>query len=376
MRKARLGSGVEALKTTIRVRFAWQGRRHSFNLGVPPTRENVRAAERKMARVFRDIDLGIFELRHHFVEPANGMRLTFASYAASWLERLPLSKSTRAGYRAATQDIWIPAFGDRHPAHIGPAEIRNIMCDRLDEVSARTIKSSLIPLRAIFNAAIEEGLLDRSPMATIRNLKVEHDLPDPFSRREMETILGYLRDHEPEQVWNWYEFAFMTGVRPSEQIALRWEDVDWDGGAIRVQRARVRGEVKSTKNYRVRDVMLSDRARAVLLRQQPHSFDRGHGTSIFLNPVTKRAWPDVQDQRKMYFHPALSATGIRKRNAYNTRHTYATVALMGGVNPAFISRQLGHSDPGVTFKHYARWIDGSEAQVEALKMNSVFSGRG
>ncbi|MEH3159570.1 MAG: tyrosine-type recombinase/integrase [Sphingomonas taxi] len=94
---------------------------------------------------------------------------------------------------------------------------------------------------------------------------------------------------------------------------------------------------------------------------------------MFLNPFTKRAWPDIQDQRKMYFHPALAATGIRKRNAYNTRHTFATAALMGGVNPAFISRQLGHSDPGVTFKYYARWIDGSEVQVEANKMNSVFA---
>lgn len=373
MRRTRPGSGVEALKTTIRVRFVWQGQRHTFNLGMPPTRENIRAAERKMARVFRDIDLGIFEMRRHFMELANGTKLTFASYATAWLERLPLSKSTRAGCRAATHDIWSPAFGDRHPAHIAPAEIRNIMCDRLDEVSARTINNNLIPLRAIFHAAIEEGLLDRSPLATIRNLKVEHDLPDPFSRREMEMILGHLRDHHPEQAWNWYEFAFMTGVRPSEQIALRWEDVDWDGGAVRVQRARVRGEVKSTKNYRVRDVMLSDRAREVLLRQQPHSFERGQGASIFLNPVTKRAWPDVQDQRKMYFHPALAATGIRKRNAYNTRHTFATTALMGGVNPAFISRQLGHSDPGVTFKYYARWIDGSEAQVKAVKMSSAFS---
>lgn len=246
-----------------------------------------------MARVFRDIDLGIFELRRHLVEPENGTKLTFASYATAWLERLPLSKSTRAGYRAATHDIWIPAFGDRHPAHISPAEIQNIMCDRLDEVSARTINSSLIPLCAIFHAAIEEGLLDRSPLATIRNLKVEHDLPDPFSRREMETILGHLRHHHPEHLWNWYEFAFTTGVRPSEQIALRWEDVDWDGGAIRVQRARVLGEVKSTKNSRVRDVMLSDLAREVLPRQQPHSFNRGQGASIFLNPVTKRTWPCI-----------------------------------------------------------------------------------
>ncbi|MFT3975747.1 MAG: tyrosine-type recombinase/integrase [Sphingomonas bacterium] len=375
MARPRTGTGVQVLKTTIRVRFSWRGYQHGLNLRIPPTKENIRAAERKMARVFRDIELGIFDLRQHFPQSPDGLRSKFSSFAASWLGRLPLSKSTRSAYRAAVQEIWIPAFEDRHLAHIRTAEIREIICDRLDEVSARTINNNLIPLRGIFNAAIEEGLIDRSPMVPIRNLQYEHDLPDPFSREEMEAILTHLRDCHPSQAWHWYDFAFATGMRPSEQIAVTWEDVDWDTGAIRVQRARVRGEVKSTKTYRVRDVMLSDRARDILVRQKSYSFDRGQGTPIFLNPVTKRPWPDVQDQRKLYFHPALAALQIRKRNAYNTRHTFATTALMGGVNPAFIAKQLGHADPAVTFKYYARWIVGSAEQVETAKLNRIFSNQ-
>lgn len=299
--RVRMGTGVQPLAKTIRVRFSWRGQPHSYNLRMPPTRENVRAAERKMARVFRDIDLGIFDIRQHFPQSPDGLRSRFSDFAPQWLARLPLSKSTRAGYRAAVHHIWMPAFGDRHLAHIRSGEIREIISGRLDEVSARTINNNLIPLRAIFNAAIEEGLLDRSPTAGIRNLPYNHDLPDPFSREEMGAILAHLRDHHPAQAWHWYEFAFGTGMRPSEQIALLWEDIDWDTGAIRVRRARVRGEIKSTKTYRVRDVMLNDWAKDVLKRQRPHSFDRGQGTPIFLNPVTKRPWPDSQDQRKRYF---------------------------------------------------------------------------
>ncbi len=137
----------------------------------------------------------------------------------------------------------------------------------------------------------------------------------------------------------------------------------------------IRGEVKSTKTYRVRDVMLSDWAKSVLARQKPYSFHRGRETPIFLNPITGRPWPDVQDQRKLYFHPTLAALKIRKRNAYNTRHTFATGALMGGVNPAFIAKQLGHADAAVTFKYYARWIVGSLEQVETAKLNRIFSDK-
>jgi len=35
--------------------------------------------------------------------------------------------------------------------------------------------------------------------------------------------------------------------------------------------------------------------------------------------------------------------GIRYRPAYNTRHTYATVCLMNGLNPVYVASQLGHS---------------------------------
>ncbi len=79
-------------------------------------------------------------------------------------------------------------------------------------------------------------------MRNIRNRKQQVPLPDPFTPDEMEEILDHLREHAPEQVWNWYMFAFGTGVRPSEQTALQWDDIDWNHRTIRVRRARVRGE--------------------------------------------------------------------------------------------------------------------------------------
>lgn len=270
------------------------------------------------------------------------------------------------------RQIWIPAFGSRHLAHIKPSEIREIICERAKTVSARTINNDLIPLRALFRTAIEDGMLDRSPMTPIRNLKTPDHLPDPFTRGEMETILTYLKTNAPEQAWNWYEFAFGTGMRPSEQIALLWEDIDWVGKSVRVKRARVRAQLKSTKTYQVRDVLLSDRMMAVLKRQKAHSFEQGGRVPIFLNPMTSRAWPDVQEQRKIYFQPALEALGIRKRHAYCTRATFATTALMGGVNPSYVARQLGHKNAAVTHKHYARWIDGSDSRKEAKKVSRLF----
>lgn len=373
MRRGRPGTGVRAYKSTIRVRFTYRDVRHVVNLRLPPTKANIEAAERLMARVRRAIELDTFEFNRYFPQSAQALSSSFSIFAEEWLGQLVVAKSTVLGYRKAMRHVWMPAFGDRHLAHIKPSEIRKLIRERADEVSARTVNNDLVPLRTLFRVAIEDGLLDRSPMAPIRNLRIPDHLPDPFTREEMEAILAHLRDKAPEQAWNWYEFAFGTGMRPSEQIALRWDDVDWDRRSVRVQRARVSAEVKSTKNYQARDILLSDRMIDVLERQKAHSFDRGSGTPIFLNPVTGRPWPDVQEQRKCYFQPALKALRIRKRNAYCTRATFATAALMGGVNPSYLSGQLGHKTPAVLHRHYARWIPGSESLKEAAKVNRVFA---
>ncbi|CCA93250.1 MULTISPECIES: tyrosine-type recombinase/integrase [Novosphingobium] len=368
------GSGVEPLKSCIRVTFVWLGRRCRETLDLQPTPANIKAAERLMAKVFQEIELGVFDYETTFPKSAQtaGVR-GFTTIAREWLETVTAEKSTMQGYTAAIEKIWGPAFGERQLASIKPSEIKREIAKLAKRVSGKTVNNNLIPLRAIFATAVDDGIIDRSPLERIRNLSHQAPMPDPFDREEMERILVYLRDYFDQQVWNWYEFAFGTGMRPSEQIVVQWSDIDWKRRTIRVQRARVRHVLKSTKTRSARDVDLTSRMIAVLQRQKVHSFMRGADTPVFINPVTNTPWPDVQDQRKLYFHPALRALGIRSRDAYQTRHTYATTALMAGVNPAYISRQLGHRSAAMLFKHYSKWIDGADGGREAAKLEVLYS---
>lgn len=369
------GTGVEPLKSCIRVTFVWQGKRCRETLDLAPTPANIKATERLMARVFKEIELGVFDYDSTFPKSSRAAGSGgFTSYANDWLETLTAEKSTMQGYTAAIAKIWGPAFGERQLANIKPSEIKREIAKLAKRVSGKTVNNNLIPLRGVFETAVDDGLIDRSPLERIRNLSHQAPMPDPFDREEMERILAYLRDHFDEQVWNWYEFAFGTGMRPSEQIVVQWSDIDWKRRTIRVQRARVRHVLKSTKTRSARDVDLTSRMLAVLQRQKAHSFMRGADTPIFINPVTNTPWPDVQDQRKLYFHPALRALGIRSRDAYQTRHAYATTALMAGVNPAYISRQLGHRSAAMLFKHYSKWIDGADGGREAAKLEVLYSG--
>lgn len=73
------------------------------------------------------------------------------------------------------------------------------------------------------------------------------------------------------------------------------------------------------------------------------------------------------------FHAALIELGIRARRQYNCRHTYATMCLMAGMDPAFIATQLGHSVQ-MLLSTYARWINSSTDWVELGKLENSLIG--
>ncbi|WP_249138176.1 hypothetical protein [Phenylobacterium montanum] len=124
----------------------------------------------------------------------------------------------------------------------------------------------------------------------------------------------------------------------------------------------------------MRHIELSDPALVALKAQKQHSFMKGDDAEIFQNPNTGVAWADEQVQRRRYWNPSLRALGLRQRDAYQARHTFASLALMGGVNVAYIAKQLGHAKVTTTLNTYARWIEGADKGTEREKLNDVMRG--
>ena len=53
----------------------------------------------------------------------------------------------------------------------------------------------------------------------------------------------------------------------------------------------------------------------------------------------------------------VKRAGIRRRNPYHTRHTFACWLLTAGANPAFIASQMGHETAQMVYEIYGMWID-------------------
>lgn len=362
---------VEPLKTRIRLKFTWLGIRRLETLDLAPTPANLKAADRLLSRVQHAIEAGSYRRADFFGADPTPEPELFSTVADAWLATKTGAKSTLLPYRRC-KDRWKAALPDKPVDQIRHSDIAKVVKDWADAgLSGKTINNNLIVIRGIFELAEADGLVARDPTAKIEQQKHQAPLPDPFDRDEMEAILAHMAQHYAPPVANYFETLFTTGLRPSEAIAVRWGSLDTGRRALRIDKASVLWEEKGTKTHTVRDVDLTDRALAAIGRQKPFTFMRGVETPIFSNPNTGRAWGDEQRQRRAYFQPTLRALGIRQRDAYNTRHTYATLALMGGVNPAYIARQLGHSTTAMLFRVYSKWIDGADKGAEAAKLNGL-----
>jgi len=239
-------------------------------------------------------------------------------------------------------------------------------------------RNALVKLSTVLRSAVLDGLIEKNPAELLERPKRSKKEIDPFSIDEANQIIAKLYQHEhwPSTIYAaFFEFVFFTGLRLSEALALRWDAVDLDKRHAHVCRGIALGKVvERTKTGRDRYVLLNERALHALkfAREYAERRKKGSGKILefpFVFPPSKnseyvRQTSDVHKQ----WEPTLRSLGLRYRPPYNCRHTYATICLMSGMNPAFISQQLGHSVQ-MLLSTYARWINSSSDWSELEKLN-------
>src|SRR4030095_13611563 len=132
--------------------------------------------------------------------------------------------------------------------------------------SPKLFNNYLIALRGIFAFEFHGPKALLNPMHGIRNRRVVKKLPDPLTALDRDRILADMAAHYDRRIVAYFAFAFYSGMRPEEIIALHWGIIDWEKGTVRVQRVRTfrGGESDRTKTYAERDVDLVPRAISAL----------------------------------------------------------------------------------------------------------------
>ncbi len=177
----------------------------------------------------------------------------------------------------------------------------------------------------------------------------------------------------------YYAFPFLTGVRPSEQLALLWGDVDLMEGVIRIRRTQqVNGRVTElTKTAAsVRDIPISP-----LLRTLLQNWNRVCPT---IDTCARRVFPLLgrrgrNNYRKTggaltytnflytYWRPALAALQLPRVTPHSARHAFISTLQAQGVEVGLVAKLAGHANATITLEHYTQAVRGGQGAVEALE---------
>lgn len=354
--------------STLVITFTYKGILCRESLSrMEPNARGIKYAERLLGEIQSQIAGGTFEYAKFFpnskkLEMFGGIRKNknIKSYLDEYLKicaNRNLSPSTINGYEKCISTL--SALHKLHVTELTPGVLKNWISSR--KTKLKTIRNNLSFLRSAIDEAVTDGLLTINPVSLVSASRyhVVNNSPnaddyvvDPFVPAETSAIYQHCRYLEWE---NLFRFAFNTGLRSSELCALRWTDIDFIENTAHVQVAKVVGILKGTKTKAgTRKVELNNEARAALQSQKQFTLMKSE--FIFSDPKTGKPWTNANAIRKKAWVPTLQIAGVRYRNPYQTRHTFATRHISQGANLFWLAGQMGHKGPEMLFRHYGSYL--------------------
>lgn len=297
---------------------------------------------------------------------SDGYLLT--EYLETWLDSIKkhYKASTYDDYRKIVTHTLIPNLHGVFLPDVSVSHVKEL-CAKMPNVTNKRLANVQSVLRTALDHAVTDELITINPIKnwkfTRRELVVsdEDDEIDPFTSEEQKLIIENCED--PQHA-NLFKFAFWSGLRTSELCALLWTDVNFAEGYVSITKAKTQAsdnpELPKTSRSR-RFVKLLVPAIEALEAQKLITY--GLHEYVFLNPRTGEPWVGDQPIRQGAWQRALKNADVRYRKPYQTRHTYASMMLTSGENPAWIAGQMGHADTGMIFRNYGRWIRGANPEA-------------
>jgi integrase len=184
----------------------------------------------------------------------------------------------------------------------------------------------------------------------------------------------------------YYAAPFLMGTRPSEQLGLLWDAVDFGANLVRIERIQLRygalSEMTKTGAGR-RDVPMSPMLREMLLAWRircPRKDGELHRVFPALGHL--RAWPlprangggplIYNNFRIRIWAPMLKRLGLPPVTPHSARHSFISVLQAQGIEVGLVAKLAGHKSAVVTLSHYTHAMRGGEDAVKAL--DRAYSG--
>jgi integrase len=287
---------------------------------------------------------------------------TLTEYLARWLMTVKQEAKlhTYLSYEVSVRLHIGPRLGNAKLHRLSAMHIEEFKSAMIDDgVGSRAAQAAYQVLnRALSHAVYPLRIIKFNPCDGIKRPPHRQKRMQPFEAAEVREILASADGTR----WHaFYAVAFGCGLRAGELFGLQWPDIDFIGSSLRVERqaldanGRVYIAKPKTANS-VRTVSLPPFVVAALRQHQAVQMRDGLAGSQHVFPTSKGSLFSRANFYKDEWTPRLIRLGLTHRGVHNSRHTFATLALLDGVPVAVVSKALGHSSPAITMQTYAHCL--------------------
>ncbi|MEV7445267.1 tyrosine-type recombinase/integrase [Streptomyces sp. NPDC091204] len=332
-----------------------------------------------------------------------GKAMTVKAWLTHWIENvapLTANDNTMVGYGVAVRRHLIPGLGAHRLDRLTPEHIE-IFYSKMQANGSKPATAHQVhrTFRTALNEAVRRGHLGKNPVQLAKAPTTGDYEAEPYTVKEVQRLLKAASQHRNSARW---AVALALGLRQGEVLALKWEDVDLDGGFLVVRRSRHRPqyahgctdpcgrkagycperrrsnpETSTTKSRAGRravglptqlvDLLHAHRkAQAVERLAVGERWEEGgwvfpdeHGRS----PSHRRDWAE--------WKALLVQAKVRDGRLHDARHTAATVLLILGVPERAVMGLMGWSTTAMAAR-YQHMVDAVRADVARQVDNLIW----
>lgn len=323
-------------------------------------RGSKKDAEKKLSELLHQQDTGTY------MKPG---KTTVAYYLQRWLRdyaKPNLSPRTLEGYEHIIKRYICPDLGNYTLINLKTEHLQHYYSDKLNAgLSGQTVRHHHMVMHKALESAVEWGLVPRNVADAVK--------PPRAQRIEMQTwgedeIAQFLEVTKTTPYYELFYLALFTGMRRSELLALRWQDIDFIYSQLYVNRSLhvlkggkvIFGSPKTSTGRRT--IALSPSSILLLreyrVKKEMESLLLGKVVSdddLVFNILGKHLLPNTITHA---WTKLVKRAGLKAIRFHDARHTHASIMLKQGVHPKIVQERLGHTSIQITLDTYSHVAPG------------------
>ncbi|MDR4998974.1 site-specific integrase [Brevibacillus parabrevis] len=308
-----------------------------------------------------------------YIEPS---KMLYKDYMLDhWLKdkQTRVKKQTLRTYRWLVEMHILNDLGNIELTKLSPMIIQGLY-NRLTEEKILS-DENIQKVHTIINDSLRKAerwdLIPKNPAARVDRPKAVKKEITVWTVEEVKRFLkhadGYSR----------YSIAFLlalsTGARQGEVLGLRFKDVDFDNGCIRITQTlsndgkEILPYTKTKSGARTIDLpeetIIHLRKHKELITKEKQAVGANAYCDLDLVVCTEIGTPTNKSNLRRIFNSIIKKANVPKIRFHDLRHTHATLLLLQGVNPKIVSERLGHADVRLTLDTYSHLLPSMQKET-------------